>query len=296
MCAGWDSSESITKRLLEQFKSKNDQLNEIEFVYDNSYDIIIYNNYVTENPKPNTRAYIFFHEPTWSGSHQKNFDGVSNLTIFGFDKSFYTPQDKVIESIACTFYGGRGSWIDKSEDWNYDTIISSTNIKTKNISSVITTFDHDTNADANCSYKTRSDIIKHLLNNNVDYVDFYGGWVGASNCVNKPEKICAIKDYRFCLAVENQFINNWISEKFYDSILYDTIPIYYGCQNIREIYPENGYILIDNIHNFESIRYLLNYINDNATHLYESMLPELQKIKHKYLTHNNLLSKIKSLI
>ena len=42
LCAGWDSSENITKRLLNQFKIDN--LN-IQFVYDDSYDIIIHNNF-----------------------------------------------------------------------------------------------------------------------------------------------------------------------------------------------------------------------------------------------------------
>jgi SepF-like predicted cell division protein (DUF552 family) len=112
---------------------------------------------------------------------------------------------------------------------------------------------------------------------------------------SSPKKIEAIRDYRFCLAVENEYTNNWITEKFYDSILYNTIPIYYGCPNIKEIYPENGYILIEDIENIEKIKNLLRYIENNADVLYKEMMPNLLKIKEKYLTENNFLRFINNL-
>ena len=38
---------------------------------------------------------------------------------------------------------------------------------------------------------------------------------------------------------------NYFSEKFTDAILCWTIPIYYGCLNISDYFPENSYYYID---------------------------------------------------
>ena len=42
--AGWDTSENITERMIKQFKTDEIDLSEIQFVYDDSYDIIIFLN------------------------------------------------------------------------------------------------------------------------------------------------------------------------------------------------------------------------------------------------------------
>jgi hypothetical protein len=44
--ANWDTSENITERLLKQFKTPEIDLTKIQFVYDDSYDIIVFFNHV----------------------------------------------------------------------------------------------------------------------------------------------------------------------------------------------------------------------------------------------------------
>ena len=75
----------------------------------------------------------------------------------------------------------------------------------------------------------------------------------------------------------------------------NTIPIYYGCKNIKDFLPENGYFYIDNIDNVENILDLLIDINTNADSYYNKMLPELQKIKQKYFDIYNPLKIINNL-
>ena len=110
-----------------------------------------------------------------------------------------------------------------------------------------------------------------------------------------PKRKDALVDYKFNISIENSYEKNWITEKFYDNILTDTIPIYFGCKNIKELYPEDGYILINDINDVEGIEKLLTNIIINSDEIYQQKLEGLQKIKQRYLRENNLLKKIISI-
>ncbi len=278
VCAGWTSSESATKRLLDQFKTEDINLKNIEFVHDESYDIIVFLNYVTQDIKAGIKGFVFPHEPTWSGSHQKSFE--SNVTVFGFDKSIY--NGNCIELLAHTFYGGRGDWVDPDSFWNYKHLSSATFTKTKNISSSITTLKE--NKSPLCLYPQRYKLAEHINNK---FIDMYGGWLD-----NSPKRHDALVNYKFNISIENEYINNWLSEKFYDCILTNTIPIYFGCKNIKEVYPEDGYILIEDINDVEGIEKMLKEINKNSDDIYKQKIEGLYKIKEKYFSTNNLLKRI----
>jgi len=274
----WDTSENITERLLKQFKTPEIDLTNVQFVYDDSYDIIVFFNHVCSNIKEGAIFYMFPHEPSWHGTHQKNLK--NGTIVFGFKKELY--DGTCIETLAHTFYGGRGPWIDPLSFWNYENLISSEFLKTKNISSSVTKI--DTNNGGTCLYPQRSKIASMV--ENVNFIDLFNG----NN--SSPKRQDALIDYRFNIAIENEYQDNWITEKFYDCILTDTIPIYFGCKNIKEIYPEDGYILIDNIDNLEEINDLLKNINDDAENIYKQKINGLREIKKRYFKEYNLLKKI----
>jgi hypothetical protein len=295
-CAGWETSEQVTKRLLLQFKTPDINLSDIEFVYDDSYDIIIFNNYVTEHPKKDSRACVFFHEPSWSGSHQKNYKDYENFTVFGHYSELYY-ADTIVEIPSHLFYGGRGPWCEGWDFWSYDNINTSIFNKTKNISSVVSDLglNQDNHPDG-CLYTERCKLISTLIDK-IPFVDFYG-W-GQNNTNLKgliQQKKDGIVDYKFSICLENTNEKNYVSEKFYDCILTNTIPIYFGCTNIKEIWPENGYFIINDITNTNEVISLLNHINNNSELLYNSMLPELLKMKKRYFSEFNLLKKINEFV
>jgi hypothetical protein len=277
--AGWDTSENLTERLIKQFKTEETDLSNINFVYDDSYDIIVYFNYINLPIKKNSKAFVFPHEPTFSGSHQKNFN--ENVTLFGFEKNIYNID--CVETLAHTFYGGRGPWIDPLDFWSYDNLNNSKFNKTKNISSSITSLNKLEGN--NCIYPQRYDIAK-MINNDLHFIDVYGGWK------NSPKRHDSLIEYKFNISIENEYQKNWISEKFYDCILTETIPIYFGCKNIKEVYPENGYVVIEDINDLKKIKDLLYYINENSETIYQEKICGLREIKKKYFEKNNLLKKI----
>ena len=57
LAANWDTSENVTERLLRQFKTPDIDLTEVQFVYDDSYDSIVFFNHVSSNIKPGARSY-----------------------------------------------------------------------------------------------------------------------------------------------------------------------------------------------------------------------------------------------
>jgi hypothetical protein len=279
--AGYDTSENLTERLIKQFKTPDIDLSEIEFVFDESYDIIIFFNYVNENIVEGSKSFLFPHEPSWNGSHQKSFsDGT---TVFGFSQELYSGD--FIESVAHTFYGGRGPWVDTLDFWNYETLIESKFIKSKTISSSITRL--NSNFGQPCIYPQRYEILQKIKKNNS--IDIFDGDIS-------PKRKDALVDYKFNISIENSYEKNWITEKFYDNILTNTIPIYFGCKNIKDIYPEDGYILIDDINDIDGVDKLLKEIINNSDEIYNQKIKGLEEIKIKYFKEKNILNKIKNLL
>lgn len=282
LCPNWASSSEVLDRIIKQFKTPDINLDNIQFVDDDSYDIIIYFNYISIPPLPNKKAYIFPNEPYWVGNHQKDISSYPNATIFGFDCINNHYSGLCEESIMGMVYGGQGPPYDTTDFWNYENLINIETKKEKIISCTITP-KKDRFSDT-CLYPARYNIVNNILN--LDFIDFYGGWKMFGN------KKDALVNYYFNLTIENESNKNLITEKFYDAILTNTIPIYFGCTNIKEIYPENGYIQIHDINDIDNIKKLLIEINNNYKDIYLSMIDETKKIKSKLFNKYNLLKKI----
>lgn len=290
----WSSNQEIKKRLIDQF-GNDEILSTVDIVSDgDDYDVLIAFGYITETPINNKPIFVFPQEPTWSGGHQKYFNDINNIKVFGFDVNNYSPTNVIIDSIAYMFYGGRGPWEEGDEFWNYNNIINLDVNKTKGICSFVSNRGlNEESFPEKCLYKQRTDLVS-LNYNKLSFIDFYG-WGNYENL--KPhvgKKWDSLKDYKFCLSIENSNERNYISEKFYDCILSNTIPIYYGCLNIKEYWPETGYILLDNITDYEYLNDKLNWINDNKDEIYNQMLPDLLKMKERYFDEFNIIKKIKN--
>ena len=287
----WSSNEEVTKRLLTQFKTNETDVSNLEFVYGDEYDLMVVFGYVTEPIKINDKVILFPQEPTWSGGHQKSF--VDNIKPYCFDRTKYNQQEKIIETVAHMFYGGRGPWEEGFDFWNYNNLTSNEFIKTKGFCSFISNRGlNEISHPEGCLYGERVNLVNNIYDK-VPFIDFYG-WGNEGNL--KPfvlKKGETIKDYKFCLTVENSSEKYYISEKFYDCILTNTIPIYYGCTNIKEYWPENGFILLDNIVDYDYVLNKINWIYENQEELYNQMLSEILKMKERYFEEFNPLKKIK---
>lgn len=289
----WSNSEEVIHRLLSQFKISDQHVSDIEFVTNASdYDINLVYGYITDNLN-NKPTLVFPQEPSWSGSHQKTFHNIKNVKVFGFETNYYDPQTIVHPTIAHMFYGGRGPWEEGFDNWNYTNLMNNSFPKNKGICSFVSNRGLGENSyPEHCLYQERVDLVQNL-STKLPFVDFYG-WGDFNNL--KPfahKKYDAIKDYKFCLTIENSRENNYISEKFYDCILTNTIPIYYGCKNIKDYWPENCYFVLDSITDHNYVLETLTWISNNADKLYKQLLPDIIKMKTKYFNDFNLITKVK---
>ena len=55
------------------------------------------------------------------------------------------------------------------------------------------------------------------------------------------------RDYKFYIAFENSICRDYVTEKFYNTLLFNTVPIVYSGANFSAIAPKGSYI---NIHDF----------------------------------------------
>lgn len=73
------------------------------------------------------------------------------------------------------------------------------------------------------------------------------------------------RQYKFFLSFENSFCDDYVTEKLFDTLLFDSIPVVLGLGNYEKWIPKSAYI---NALDFQSPRHLseyLIYLSQNAT-------------------------------
>lgn len=81
------------------------------------------------------------------------------------------------------------------------------------------------------------------------------------------------KNYKFVIAIENSFINGYMSEKLFIPILAGSIPIYMGAPDVHKYFNTKRFI---HVRDFESLEKCIEYVKrvDENNDLYQSILNE----------------------
>ena len=88
--------------------------------------------------------------------------------------------------------------------------------------------------------------VKNKLSNRVDIF-------GNINNNHIRNKIDGLRDYRFSIVTENSDSEGYFTEKIIDCFLSGTIPIYFGCRKVNELFHGMGIIRFNSIEYLESI-------------------------------------------
>jgi hypothetical protein len=77
------------------------------------------------------------------------------------------------------------------------------------------------------------------------------GGVGGANSkyikgnFNSMGEMC--KEYAFTIVIENTSHDHYFTEKLINPLIYNTIPIYWGCKKVNEYFPKHAIRLTGNI-------------------------------------------------
>lgn len=129
-----------------------------------------------------------------------------------------------------------------------------------------------------CSNKTKTEFqhlryefVKELKRYFTTRLDWYGNGVSEID-----EKWYGISNYKYHISIENNIMNNVISEKIYDSYLGQAYPFYSGAQNLNEYFKADSFSRINIFDLDQSIEIIENDIANNK---YENSIEELIQAK-----------------
>lgn len=293
----WTNSEAITERVKNQFMVSSADYTNIEFVYNDSYDWAIVfgklenNNIIT----PPERTIFFSMEPSWSNNTDRHATEYSNHVFAPTNDIFPINKHHVYEYASFMLYGGRGD-----SEWGVQHMSNWDLTKTLPCSMVVTkTGDYQwwVPSGSPTLYDDRVLIAEMLLSNNLGVHVFGNGWEPFGDCKGEAwNKKIGLTPYKFSVALENSHEKNYISEKFIDCLLTNTVPIYFGCTNINQYYDDRGYIQLPDIKNLDEILYIMRNIMNNHDQIYEKMQKYCLQNKQMFLEKYNLLNKINQIV
>lgn len=276
----WTSSEGITEKFRKQFIGSFYICDDVKLVTDDSYDFAVVFGFTNEKLKTDKDHTIyFFNEPSWSKNWDREAYKKSNR-VFCPTKELYGNYDEFIEHREYTFIGGHGD-----DFFEVDNILSYNKKNKPNKSSFIVTYRSVSPLDGSNNgniYDKRVRLAEHVLNSHID-TDIYGFlWEYSPYTSSKLKKtiytkFLALDDYKFSIAIENCIEKNYITEKFYDCLFFNTVPIYFGAPNIHD-FPEltQASIILDNLDNPDSI---LNIIDSLSEEIYQEKMKNIFEIK-----------------
>ncbi len=156
---------------------------------------------------------------------------------------------------------------------DYDQFVSGENCEKTKLLSVITTRKTQT-----AGHRERLAFVEKLIDRYGDCVDVYGR--GFKEIEDKWD---AIAPYKYHLVLENSYLNDYFTEKLTDAYLGLSYPIYWGCPNLTEYFPEKSFSRT-NLNDVDGIGKVMN------SHIYEDTVGQLHKSKRLVLEKYNLFA------
>lgn len=104
----------------------------------------------------------------------------------------------------------------------------------------------------------------------------------------------ALDRYKFHLAIENHAAPHHWTEKLADAYLSNCIPIYFGCPNISDYFPEDSYISINIYEPEQALQTILNVLAEPNAYL--KRYDALQEARNLVLYNYNLIAMLDQFI
>ena len=237
LVSNYTTSENLTEVLFKTFVTPQmrDTYSSIEFVFGDKYDwLFVFNRYGAKIFCPKRRVIAILQEPFWSPVYINN-----RLNMYcGRVYSPHNPRYR-IQQIPALMYNFTGLTPEQSLD----------NISFRKPHKCSFVVSNLNGGGDERLYAYRHKLVEQILNSNLDIHIFGRGWSIEDERYKGelPEKKDALLDYEYSICIENSRIDDYVTEKFWDPILCNTLPIYYGAENIANIAPVNCFIDLENM-------------------------------------------------
>lgn len=200
------------------------------------------------------------------------------FSVAQFSKSFLkqfaliiTCQKEIINNASYDL-GGHPWFVNK----NYDELMEIQSVpKTKKISLITS------NKVLTDGHKKRLEFSYKLKNYFKEGIDLYGRGIN-----DFDDKWDVLAPYQYSVTIENDYCDDYLSEKFFDCHLAFTYPLYYGCPNAEKYFSPNSFIRID-INNFDASAKIIESILSDDSH-YENHLKYIAAERLNVLNKYNL--------
>ncbi|GFT61682.1 glycoprotein 3-alpha-L-fucosyltransferase A [Nephila pilipes] len=119
---------------------------------------------------------------------------------------------------------------------------------------------------SNCRTESRREIYVKELRKYFK-VDVYGRCSRSRKCEPSQSESCykLLKDYKYYLSFENSICKDYITEKFFNALHYNIVPVVFGAANYKAIAPPNSYIDATHFSNPKLLANQLRVIAENST-------------------------------
>jgi hypothetical protein len=137
----------------------------------------------------------------------------------------------------------------------------------------------------NHNYDFRIDLLNKILDSDLD-IDIYGK--GHHSIEDRrfkgylSDKKDGLEAYEFSICIENSSEKNYITEKYYDAILCNTVPIYHGAPNIADVFPEKSFIPLDCNNTLNQLKKII------LTDDFKNYRPSIEAARNKYIYELNI--------
>lgn len=96
------------------------------------------------------------------------------------------------------------------------------------------------------------------------------------NRILKESKVELFDEFQYSIVIENDRQMDYFSEKLIDCLITQTIPIYYGCQNIYDYFDTSYWVILDHTD--------VNFLNDRIRTIEKDRYEKnYEKIKQNYI-------------
>lgn len=122
-------------------------------------------------------------------------------------------------------------------------------------------------------HQKRFDFVQKLKEYYGDKLDIFGRGIK-----DFDDKWDVLANYKYSIAIENDFCDDWVTEKFFDCLYTETLPLYYGCPNLEEYVNDKTFIRID-INNFDKTVEIINLCIEKDEYQIRQEFLKKEKIK-----------------